>query len=98
MLGIEETYVALNGEIIEKGTVFARELGVPENQLNQYLDTNPVGRIVGDELYITANCEFCNDHSIVYHARIFDNAKILALKPDNYQEIIQHTMKKIHAL
>lgn len=76
-------------------TVFAHELGVPENQLYKYLDTNPIGRIIGDELYITANCEFRPDHAIVYHARIFDNAKILVLKPDDYKEIIQTTKQKI---
>lgn len=36
--------------------VFAQELGVAESQVSNHFDTNPLGRIVGEELYITANC------------------------------------------
>lgn len=75
--------------------VFARELGVAESQATKYFDTNPVGRVVGDEVYITANCALKENQGIVYHARVYNNSKLMVLEPDNYQEIIRQTMQKI---
>ena len=76
--------------------VFAQELGVPENQVSNYIDTNPMGRIVGEEMYITANCMATANQGMVYHARIYDNSKVVALQPADYREIIKDTMRKIH--
>lgn len=75
--------------------VFARELGVSESQIKSYIDTNPVGRIVGNEMYITANCAVTPEKGMVYHARIYNNSKVMVLKPDNYREIIQKTVQRI---
>lgn len=75
--------------------VFAKELGVPENEISKYFDTNPLGRVVGDELYITANCALAGHQGITYHARIYNNSKIMVLGPDSYQETISQTMDKI---
>lgn len=77
--------------------VFAEELGVSENQVSNYLDTNPMGRVVGDEMYITANCMMTGNKGMVYHARVYDNSKVVALKPADYREIVKETMRKIHA-
>ena len=74
--------------------VFAEELGVAESQVGNYLDTNPMGRIIGDEMYITANCMVQNQ-AMVYHARIYDNSSVVALKPGNYREIIEETKQEI---
>lgn len=76
--------------------VYAEELGVPENRVKEYFDTHPVGRVIGDDMFITANCALTQDQrGIVYHARVYDNSKVMLLKPDNYREIVQHTMQKI---
>ena len=77
--------------------VFAQELGIQENQITKYFDTNPVGRIVGNEMYITANCAIADNHGITYHARIYENSKIVVLKPSDYRNIVEQTMKKIHS-
>lgn len=74
--------------------VFARELGVDERQIEKYLDTNPMGRIVGDEMYVTANC-MRSGTGMIYHARIYNNSKVVALKPADYRETIKETKKKI---
>ena len=75
--------------------VYEEELGVAENQIGKHFDTNPMGRIVGDDLYITANCAEGERQGVVYHARIYDNSKVMVLEPDDYKQIIDGTMKKI---
>lgn len=75
--------------------VFAQELGVAESQVSNHFDTNPLGRIVGEELYITANCAMAGSQGITYHARVYNNSRILVLEPDNYREIVAQTMQKI---
>lgn len=75
--------------------VMAKELGVPESEVTNYFDTNPVGRIVGDNMFITANCALGKGQSITYHARIYENSKVVVLKPDDYRSIVQRTMEKI---
>lgn len=75
--------------------VFAQELGISESQVTSYFDTHPMGRVVGDNMYITANCALEQGQSIVYHARVYNNAKVMVLKPDNYREITAKTMEKI---
>lgn len=75
--------------------VFARELGVTEDRVTNYFDTNPVGRIVGDEMYITANCAVADNRGITYHARIYENSKVVVLKPSNYRNIVEQTIHRI---
>ncbi len=75
--------------------VFAKELGVPESEISKYLDINPMGRIVGDDIYITANCAPTPDHGMTYHARVYNNSRLLVLTADDYREVIAHTKEKI---
>lgn len=76
-------------------TVFAKELGVPESEISKYFDTNPMGRIIGEEMYITANCAKTQDHGMTYHARVYNNSRLVVLGPDNYREVIKQTREKI---
>lgn len=91
--GQNRTVYEYNGQPAVK--VFAKELGVPENKVSNYFDTNPLGRIVGEELYITANCAMAGNQGITYHARIYNNSKIMVLGPENYRETIANTMAQI---
>ena len=75
--------------------IFAKELGVSESQITNYFDTNPLGRVVGNELYITANCAMAGSQGVTYHARIYNNSKVMVLGPDNYKETIAQTMQQI---
>jgi hypothetical protein len=77
-------------------SVFANELGVQEHQITKYFDTSPLGRIVGDDMFVTANCALADRHGITYHARLYENAKVMVLKPSNYRDIVAKTMNKIH--
>lgn len=75
--------------------VFARELGVPETEISKYFDTNPMGRIIGEEMYITANCAQTQDKGMTYHARVYNNSRLVVLEPDDYREVIERTKEKI---
>lgn len=86
------TVLEYNGQPAAK--VYARELGVSEEQLEKYRDTNPMGRLVGNELYVTANSHK-NGSSLVYHSRIYKNSKVVVLEPDDYRNIINQTKQKI---
>lgn len=77
--------------------VLSEEWGIPESQISTYLDSHPMGRLVGDEMFITANCAPTNNRGMTYHARMYDSSKVLALEPGNYKEIIAQTKAKIHA-
>lgn len=90
---IKRTVMEYNHEPAAK--VFARELGVAENAIGNYLDTNPMGRVVGDEMYIAANCAVGNQHDMTYHARIYNNSKVVALEPDDYRQVNKETMDAI---
>lgn len=91
--GQKRTVLEYNHEPASR--VFARELGVSENQITKYFDTNPLGRIVGDELYITANCAPAGKQGITYHARIYNNSKVMVLGPQNYKDTVAETMQMI---
>ncbi|NLL78509.1 MAG: hypothetical protein GX234_01630 [Clostridiales bacterium] len=75
--------------------MFAQELGVTESQVTGHFDTNPMGRVVGGEVYITANCSIVEKQGIMYHARVYNNSKLVVMEPDNYREIIAQTVQKI---
>lgn len=90
---VKRTVMEYNHEPAAK--VFAKELGVDENQINKYLDTNPMGRVVGNEMYITANCAPAKDHGMTYHARIYNNSRVVLLEPAGYRNVIEETMEKI---
>lgn len=74
---------------------YARELGVAESALASKLDSYPIGRVLGDEMYITANCAVGADKSMTYHARIYENAQLVVLEPDDYRRVVSETMEKI---
>lgn len=75
--------------------VYADELGVKESEIGSYFDSNPMGRIFGKDLFITANNASTSDKGITYHSRVYNNAKLVVLEADNYREVIEETMKKV---
>lgn len=75
--------------------VFAAELGVSESEITKYFDTNPMGRIIGEEMYITANCAKTQERGITYHARVYNNSRLMVLEPDDYHEVVERTKERI---
>lgn len=74
---------------------YAKALDVSESAATQLFDTHPTGRIIGDEIFITANRSAETDKSITYHARIYENSQVALLEPGDYRTINQATMEKI---
>lgn len=74
---------------------YARTLGISEAEITRHFDTNPVGRVVGDDIFITANCTLEKDKSIIYHARVYNNSNTVVLERDDYKAVNQETMGKI---
>jgi len=75
--------------------VMADALGVTINELPKYLDSYPMGRVVGDEMYIVANKMISNGDAMEYHARIYNNSQIVLLEPDDYKAVIKSTLEKV---
>lgn len=75
--------------------VMAEALGVTVKELPKYLDNYPMGRIIGNEMYIVANNAVINGNAMAYHARIYNNSQIVLLEPDDYKTVIKTTLEQI---
>lgn len=75
--------------------VMANALGVNVSELPKYLDSYPLGRIIGNEMFIVANNQVVNGSGMEYHARIYNNAHMVLLEPDDYSMVLQKTLKQV---
>lgn len=74
----------------------AQALGTDLQHLPSYLDSYPMGRMIGNDMYITANKEVVEQKGMAYHARVYKNSQMVLLEPDNYKNVIKQTMERIH--
>ncbi len=75
--------------------VIAEAMGVTVQELPKYLDSYPMGRIIGNEMYIVANNAIREKNAIEYHARIYNNSQVALLEPDDYKSVIQSTLEQV---
>jgi hypothetical protein len=75
--------------------VTAEALGTTINNLPKYLDSYPLGRIIGNDMYITANQGVTPNNGMCYHARVYNNSKMVLLEPDDYKQVISETILKV---
>lgn len=75
--------------------VMADALGITVHELPKYLDSYPMGRIIGNEMYIVANEKVVDGKAMSYHARIYNNAQIVLLEPDDYKAVIRKTLEQV---
>ena len=75
--------------------VMATALGVTVQELPKYLDSYPMGRVIGNEMYIVANNTIVGQNAMEYHARIYNNSQIVLLEPDDYKSVINATLEKV---
>ena len=75
--------------------VIAKALNTSIESLPNYLDSYPVGRIIGKDIYITANKGIVHNNGMEYHARIYKNANMVLLEPSEYRKIIKETINEI---
>ena len=75
----------------------AKMHGLTTSQMDRnFLDSNPVGRIIGKDMYIIANDDMDTDRQTMkYHARIYENDQIVMLQPDDYRQVNRETMQRI---
>lgn len=75
--------------------VTAEALNTTVEELPKYLDGYPLGRIIGSDMYITANQAVIENNAMAYHARVYNNSKMVLLEPDDYKAVINETIKKV---
>lgn len=75
--------------------VTAEALNTTVAELPKYLDSYPLGRIIGSDMYITANQMVTANNGMSYHARVYNNSKMVLLEPDDYKKVIDKTIQKI---
>jgi hypothetical protein len=73
----------------------ADAMGVTLQELPKYLDSYPMGRIIGNDMYIAANNAIVSDRAMAYHARIYNNSQIVLLEPDDYRQVIKSTLEQV---
>jgi hypothetical protein len=75
--------------------VMAKALNTTVENLPKYLDSYPLGRIIGSDMYITANQMVTKNDGMSYHARVYNNSKMVLLEPDDYKNVINETIDKV---
>lgn len=76
--------------------VMATALGVTIGELPKYLDSYPLGRIIGNEMFIVANNQVVNGSGMEYHARVYNNSQMVLLEPDDYKTVLQKTLDQVN--
>jgi hypothetical protein len=46
-------------------------------------------------MYIVANNAVVKENGMAYHARIYNNARIVLLEPDDYRSVIKKTLEQV---
>lgn len=77
--------------------VYASELGIPKNQIVDNVLENPLGRIIGDEVYICSQYGIGNNGSLINYKRFNENDTVSILQLQDYQSINGETRSKIKA-
>lgn len=75
--------------------VMAEALNTTVEDLSKYLDSYPLGRIIGNDMYITANQMVTKNNGMAYHGRVYNNSKMVLLEPDNYKKVMNETIEKV---
>ncbi|MGN6715113.1 FIST signal transduction protein [Anaerocolumna jejuensis] len=75
--------------------VMAKALNTDIKNLPQYLDSYPLGRLIGSDMYITANQGITDHGGMAYHARVYNNSHMVLLEPDDYKEVLRRTREQV---
>lgn len=75
--------------------VLQKALKCTKEHLPQLLSESPIGRIVGNEIYISDYAGIYDDGSIGWSTRIYNNTKIILLKPGDLKKETQETLNRI---
>lgn len=75
----------------------AYKLGVSDDKLAEILAERPLGRIVGDEIYITDIKGIRDDGGIDCFARIYNQSKLVIMEPDVLEAVWKKTSAALKA-
>lgn len=75
--------------------VYSRELGIPKNKIIENVFENPMGRVVGDQVFISSMKELGANGELINYKRINRNDCIYFLKLGDYKEIEEQTRSEI---
>lgn len=74
---------------------YAEALNVPEKDVSKYFINNPIGRIIGNEVYISSIKKIEDDNSMNFYGRVYKNSYVNILKSRNPMEVLDKTIYKI---
>lgn len=91
----ERKIIRINGE--RAMTAYAKKLGVTEEKAKGLAFSNPLGRIIGDNIFISsiANCN--DDGTISMFARVLPGTKVDILSQDDIMKTQKETFEAIKA-
>jgi len=75
-------------------TRYAQLLGISKSSLDNYILQNPIGRKIGDSIYISSIASIENENLNMY-AQVFENSRAEILKEKNPLETQKETIAKI---
>lgn len=75
--------------------VMANMCKLSQDELKEKFVDYPLGRIMGNDIYITEPDSVCDDGSLTYHARIYNYTDLVILEHDDYENVKKETEKKV---
>ena len=78
--------------------ILADKLKVSLDLLPDYLKSHPLGRTIGNELYITETGKIHEDGSVFCYSQVYNNTKLSILEMDNIQETWKKTVANVKPL
>lgn len=78
--------------------VLAEKLEVPVSSLQDILMKHPVGRVIGNDIYISESGNINKDGSIKYFSRIYNLSKLELLEADDIDKVWKNTCKKVKSV
>ncbi len=77
---------------------YARLLNVPEGKLANYFMSNPIGRIINDEIWIASPFQIFGDGSIQFYCQIFQDSIVEILEPKSPLDTLKESMDHVRTV
>ncbi|NLK22195.1 MAG: hypothetical protein GX308_09035 [Epulopiscium sp.] len=74
---------------------YAEKLGIGKKDLPKYFTTNPLGRKIGDDVWIASPFKINSDDSIQFYCQVLTNSILEILKPLDPVEVINETSREL---
>ncbi|MBR5637616.1 MAG: FIST C-terminal domain-containing protein [Pseudobutyrivibrio sp.] len=77
--------------------VYCQDANVSRNQLVDNVLTHPLGRVIGDEIFVTSPYEIGNSGSLICYKRVNENDSIQVLELKDYDSIGNDTRSRMRS-